>query len=138
MTGAVVSATVTLKLPFAVLPAASLAEQLTVVAAMGNVEPDAGVQDTGTLPSTASVAEAEYVIALPDGPEASSVILAGRLKSGPVESATTILKLLEALLLRESEAEQLTVLFPNGKVAPEAGEQFIVTEPSTRSVAEAV
>ena len=58
ITGGVVSSTVTLKLPFAVFPAASEAEQLTVVVPITKVEPEAGKQLMGTGPSTASLAEA--------------------------------------------------------------------------------
>jgi hypothetical protein len=54
-TGGVVSATVTVKLPLAVLPRASVAEQLTVVVAMPNI-PAAGAQLTEMAPSTMSVA----------------------------------------------------------------------------------
>ncbi len=56
--GAVVSCTLTVKLPLAVLLWASVAEQFTVVVAIGKVEPDAGEQVMGTGPSTASLAEA--------------------------------------------------------------------------------
>ena len=56
--GGVVSFTVTVKLPVAVFPAASLAVQLTVVVVIANVEPEAGVQPTATVPLTKSVAVA--------------------------------------------------------------------------------
>jgi len=56
MTGGVVSCTVTMKLPLDVLPALSVAEQVTTVTPRGNVEPDAGEQVTGSGPSTLSVA----------------------------------------------------------------------------------
>lgn len=51
--------TVTVKLPVALFPALSVAVQVTVVVPSGKVEPEAGVQLTGTVPSTASVADAE-------------------------------------------------------------------------------
>ena len=51
--------TVTRKLPEEVLPASSVAEQLTVVTPTINVEPDAGAQTAETEGSMASVAEAE-------------------------------------------------------------------------------
>jgi len=57
-TGPVVSLTVTMNEAAPVLPRASLAVQLTVVAPSGNVAPLAGVQVTATLPSTASLAVA--------------------------------------------------------------------------------
>ena len=59
ITGAVVSCTVMVKLPFAVLLCESVAEQLTVVVLMAKVLPEAGEQLTGRLPSTTSVADAE-------------------------------------------------------------------------------
>ena len=46
------------KLPVAVFPAGSLAVQVTVVAPSGKVLPLAGVQVTGTIPATASLAVA--------------------------------------------------------------------------------
>jgi hypothetical protein len=52
--GGVVSSTVTSKLLFAVLPAASVAEQLTVVVPRANVPPEAGKQDATSSPSTKS------------------------------------------------------------------------------------
>lgn len=51
--------TVTVKLPLAVLPAVSEAEQLTVVVPMLNVDEESGEQLTGRTPETASDAEAE-------------------------------------------------------------------------------
>jgi len=59
ITGGVVLCTVTVKDACEVLLCASVAVQVTVVAPMGNVDPDAGMQFTATLPSTASVAVAE-------------------------------------------------------------------------------
>jgi hypothetical protein len=58
ITGGVVSRTVTVKLPVALFPAASVAPQLTVVAWIANVEPDAGLHDGLTLPSWSSLAVA--------------------------------------------------------------------------------
>jgi hypothetical protein len=51
--------TVTRKLPEEVLPASSVAEQLTVVVPSPNVEPEAGEQIAETEGSMLSVAEAE-------------------------------------------------------------------------------
>jgi hypothetical protein len=56
--GGVVSVTVTVKEAAPVLPEASVAVQVTVVAPSGNVEPLGGRQVIGTAPSTASTAEA--------------------------------------------------------------------------------
>ncbi len=46
-------------------------------------------------------------------------------------------KLSVPVLPAASVAEQMTVVVPRAKVEPEAGSQVVVTEPSTRSVAEA-
>ena len=45
-TGGIVSTTVTVKLPLAVLPATSVAEQLTMVEPNPKVDPEAGTQET--------------------------------------------------------------------------------------------
>lgn len=84
--GEVVSCTFTVKLPVAVLPAASVAEQFTVVVVIPNVEPEAGVHVTGTGPSTLSVAVAVYVTTAPNGPVASAVIAEGSVNTGGVVS----------------------------------------------------
>ena len=60
-TGAVVSTTVTVKVADPVLPALSVAEQVTVVGPSGKVLPDAGVQTGVIEPSTVSVAVAVNV-----------------------------------------------------------------------------
>jgi hypothetical protein len=54
--GAVVSRTVTVNGLLDVLPALSVALHVTVVAPRANVLPDAGVQETASLPSALSVA----------------------------------------------------------------------------------
>src|SRR5436190_21416522 len=59
--GGVVSLTVTVNEPVAVLPCASVALQFTVVVPRSNVEPDAGEQVTGTGPSMTSTAVAVHV-----------------------------------------------------------------------------
>src|SRR5689334_4339627 len=56
MVGGVVSTTSTVKAASALLPALSVAVQVTVVPPRANVEPDGGVQLTETVPSTSSVA----------------------------------------------------------------------------------
>ena len=120
------------------LPAASVAEQFTVVVASGKVEPEAGEQVAERAPSTRSLADAEKLAVAPDGPVASMVIFAGTVTVGGVVSTTDTLKLALAMLPATSVAEQLIVVAPSGKVEPEAGEQLGVMAPSTRSLAEAV
>lgn len=134
MMGAVVSWTVTMKLPFVVLLCKSVAEQLTVVIPMANIVPDAGAQIAATDPSTISDEVAENVAIAPRAPVASRLMFAGRVRTGAVVSVTVIVKLSLAVLLRESVAEQFTEVKPTGNVLPEAGEQVTATAPSTRSV----
>src|SRR3954468_10791136 len=106
MSGAVVSRTVTPKLPVPALPALSVAEQVTVLVPSAKVLPDAGVQTTGTDPSTTSVAVAVYVAAAPVGPVASRVMVDGRTRTGAVVSATVTWKEPLLVLPVASEAEQ--------------------------------
>jgi hypothetical protein len=64
----------------------SVAEQLTVVGPIANVEPDGGVQVAGSEPETASVALAEKVTTAPEPDVASTVMFDGRLRTGGVVS----------------------------------------------------
>jgi hypothetical protein len=138
--GAVVSTAETLKLAVPVLPCVSVAEQLTVVVPNANVEPEVGKQAWVFTASSGSVAEVLYVTTAPAGPVASTLKSAGTVHSGDVLSTnvTVTVKLPFAVFLCASVAEQLTVVIPTGNVEPEAGTHVTATEPSTRSVAEAV
>ena len=91
--GGVVSWTVTWKEPVEVLPWPSVAEQLTVVVVMVNVEPDAGAQMGAIAPSTRSKADAVYETVAPLGPAASATMLCGRVRLGGVVSCTITWKL---------------------------------------------
>ena len=82
ITGALVSLIVTVKLPLAVLPCPSFAEQFTVVAPMGNKLPEVGEQLGVTEPATRSLALAEYVTTLPDDESACVLMFACRLRVG--------------------------------------------------------
>src|SRR5690348_16316325 len=82
--------TVTLKLPAAVLPCASLAEQFTVVVPIPNIDPDAGMHDTGTAPSTTSLAVAGYVTAAPSGDVGSATMSAGSVSTGGIVSVAKL------------------------------------------------
>src|SRR5579884_747327 len=86
ITGLVVSRTVTMKLPVAVLPAASVAEQLTAVVPKGKVLPEAGEQVTVGLAGFWSMAVAVNVTVAPAALVASTVWLPGRLSVGGVVS----------------------------------------------------
>ena len=127
-----------MKLPEAVLPCASVAEQLTVVVPGANKEPDAGVQFTATEPSTKSVAVALKVTTAPAAEVAETVMLPGNVNAGRVVSCTVTSKLALPELPWASVAEQLTVVVPSGNVEPEAGEQVGFIVPSTRSLADAL
>ena len=79
---------VTVKLPLALLPCASVAVQLTGVAPTGKAEPDAGAQIGEIDPSTRSEAVAMKVTVVP-GPVASFVIDAG---SGRIVTAKALVE----------------------------------------------
>src|SRR2546425_3116957 len=84
--GGVVSRTATSNEPVALLPCASVAVHRTATVPRGNVDPEAGVHDTGTGPSTMSVAEGAKATAAPDGPVASAIVSAGSVNTGGVVS----------------------------------------------------
>jgi hypothetical protein len=134
---AVVSVNVTVNKNDAVpvLPALSVAEQLTVVVPTGNVEPDAGVQTGVIEPSTRSVADALNVTVVPEELGAATVMSAGTETEGAVVSLTVIVNDAVPVLPAESVAEQFTVVVVIGKVEPDAGVHVAVIEPSTLSVA---
>jgi hypothetical protein len=107
----------------AVLPRASLAVQVTGVVPTAKVEPEAGVQVTGTLPETRSVAVgAGQVTTAPLVLVAVTVMFAGIPdRTGGVVSTTPTVKVAVAGLPAASEAEQVTVVVPSGKTDPGAG-----------------
>jgi hypothetical protein len=75
---------------------------------------------------------------LPLGSVVESVMFAGTVMTGGVESITVTVTLKDAGaegLPRESLAEQVTGVTPELKRLPEAGEQLAGTDPSTRSFA---
>src|SRR5918994_2104593 len=117
--GAVVSFTDTVKLPDAVLPAASVASQMTVVAPRPNVDPGAGVHSVKTEPSTRSSAEALNVAVAPAA-EVSLTVTVNELS--PVFPAL-------------SAAVQVTVVVPIGKISPGVLPHVTPTGPSTSSSA---
>ena len=69
-----------------VLPAASVAEQVTVVVPIGKVEPEAGEQVGIIEPSTTSIADAVKVTTAPAALVASLVIFPGTVTTGGVVS----------------------------------------------------
>jgi hypothetical protein len=133
-----VSVTVTVNEAAPLLPRASVAVQLTVVAPTGNVDPLAGVQVTGRGPSTPSLADAVKLNVAPVAAVASTVAFAGTVTTGPVVSATVTVKEAAPLLAFVSVAVHVTVVGPSGNVDPLTGVQVTASGPSTRSVAVAV
>ena len=136
--GGISSATVTMKLPFAVFPRESVAEQLTVVCPRGNIEPETCEQAAITGPSTKSLAEVVKLTTAPEALVAETVILEGSVNTGGVVSTTVTLKLAVPTLPCVSVAVQLTVVVPNAKVEPEAGVHDCDTTVSSGSLAEAL
>jgi hypothetical protein len=134
--GGVVSRTVIVKLPAAVLPAASEAVTWTTVLPSGNVEPDAGEAIVGTTPSTASTAEVVKVTTAPLGLVASAVMGDGTVSTGG--GATDTVKTPVAVLPAASEAVTWTSVLPGGNIEPEGGEALVATAPSTASKADVV
>ena len=133
--GAVVSRTVTLKLPVVVLDELSVALQFTAVVPSAKVDPEAGKQLTDRVPSTASEAVGVKLTAAPEGPVASAVVLSGSASTGPVVSRMMIWKVDEATFPWASVELQATFVVPSVKVLPETGEQEMPAVPSTRSEA---
>jgi hypothetical protein len=130
--------TVTVKLPAAVLPAASVAEQLTVVGPSGSIVPDVAEQVGVIGPLTVSLADTLKLTAAPAPLVASAVISLGTVSVGFVVSRTVTVKLPVAVLPWVSLAEQGTVVVPRAKVLPDAGVQLTGRTLSTTSVAVAL
>src|SRR2546422_4930205 len=120
------------------LPCASLALNVTVVGPDGTIDPLAGVHVVATAPSSASVADAVKVKTAPAAPVASTVAFAGTVTTGPVVSFTVTVNDAALWLPCASVAPQVTVVAPNGNVAPLAGVQLVAIGPSSTSVADAV
>src|SRR5436190_13734988 len=135
--GGVVSLTVTVNEPVAVLPCASVELQFTVVVPRLNVEPLGGVQTTGSVTSTRSVAVAVYVTTAVQ-PAPAETVTGGRLSVGGVVSRTVTWNVAVPMLPRESVAWHVTNVVPSPNVEPLAGEQTAGRGPSALSDAEAV
>ena len=114
--------TVTVKDPLPVLPAPSVAVQVTVVAPSGKLAPEAGEHE-GVSDVDPSCAEAVYVTATEVAPLIERVMVDGTVTTGGWLSRTVTEKVPWPVLPEVSVAEQLTFVVPSGKVAPEAGEQ---------------
>ena len=134
--GTFVSTTVTAKLVLDV-PAGSLALHLTVVVPIANVEPEEGVQLTGTELAHGSVAEMEYVATAPDAVSVPTVTT-GALNPGGVSTQVGGGTVTANVVLdgpAGSLALHLTVVVPTGNVEPEDGVQLTGTILAHGSVA---
>src|SRR3989442_15605595 len=120
------------------LPCASVAVQVTVVAPNGKVDPLVGVHVVASLPSSRLVADAAQLNAAPVALVASTVACAGTVTTGPVVSVTVTVNDAALWLPCASVALQVTVVAPTGNVAPLAGAHVVATGPSSVSVADAV
>jgi len=133
----VLSRTVTVNVFDAEPPREFVKEHVTVVVAMANVEPFAGVQLALPDPSTVSVHVGVdvNVTAAPEGDVASTVMFAGTLIVGRLLPTTCTVKLFVALFPAASVAEQFTVVVPIGNAEPDAGEHVTDCGLVTLSVA---
>lgn len=126
--------TVTVKLPFAVFPRLSLAEQLTVFVPAANVDPLAGVHVGVLAPSTRSAAETVNVTVAPAGLVESFVMFAGSVNTGAFVSLTVTVNDPDTLACAASVTVQVTVVVPSGNVAPDAHVQTAGIVPSSTSI----
>jgi hypothetical protein len=120
----------------ALSPAASCALQVTVVIPIGNVEPDAGMQDTASVPSTKSVAVGEvYATAVPNALVAVIPVMSDEAPITGAASLTVTVNVVDAVFSYGSVAVQVTVVVPIANVEPDVGEQDTGTDAPYSSVA---
>src|SRR2546428_13715752 len=86
--GGVVSTTLTSKVAAPVLPAKSVAVQVTTFVPSGKMDPDVGVHETVTGPSTMSEADEENVTTARGGPVGASENVCGTVAFVRVVSTT--------------------------------------------------
>jgi hypothetical protein len=93
--------------------------------------PEAGVQVTGTVVPQARVAVGFVYVTVAEHweLEAPTLMLAGQVIIGVLESNTVTLNVHWRVLLLESVAAQVTIVAPIGNVEPEAGVQTTGTVP---------
>ena len=130
--------TVTVKLHVAVLPDVSVAVQVTVVVPTGKIEPLGGLHTEvtpGQLSDTVGGGKLT-VAALEIGQVCATiaVTLAGQVIIGGCVSLTVTVNEQPAVLPAASATEQVTVVVPLGKVAPEAGEHTGTPTPGQLSL----
>jgi hypothetical protein len=120
------------------LPASSVAEQLTVVVPNAKALPEAGVQPSDAILPQTAVADGVYVVVAEPLPVHSRVRLAGQERTGGSEAWTVTWKLHDELLPAPSVAVQFTVVVPSPKLVPDGGVQEMAGLGSQASVAVAV
>src|SRR5688500_11941333 len=95
---------------------------------MGNTEPEAGEFVVGRTPLTLSFAQVENETTAPHAPPAIAVMLAGTVMTGAVHSTTVTVNVRDDVRPLASVAVVVTVVVPNGKVDPDAGEFTVGTQ----------
>ena len=96
---------------------------------------DAGLQITGSVPSTVSLADVAKVTTIPEAELAWTLKSAGTVITGAVVSRMLTSKVVVAVLRALSWLVQVTVVWPSAKVVPERGAQVTVVVPLTVSAA---
>jgi hypothetical protein len=126
--GGSVSVTVTVNAHRLVLPAASVATQLTVVTPFGKVEPDSGVQTVVTPGQLSAAVTVKVTFAAEHWPgSVERTMFAGQVIASGWASLTMTVKEHRFVLPVESVAMQFTVVTPFGNVEPDGGVQTVVT-----------
>ena len=117
--GGSASLMVTVKLQALVLPAVSIAVQITVVTPFGNAKPEVGTHVGRLTPGALSVAvTVKVTTAVQRRKSVALTILVGQCMTGGSQSWTVIEKLQTDLLPEASSAVQFTGVVPLGKVEP--------------------
>ena len=130
------SSTVTVNAASDVLPAASVAMQVTVVVPSGNIDPLGGVQvNDCTKPELSPASTSKSTTAFPIA-EAETTMGAGTVvKTGGVSSITSISNWAIEELPAASVAVHVTSVTPIGSAEPDGGTQSTVTAPVALSLA---
>ena len=119
-------ATVTVKEQVAVLLAASVAVQVTVVVPTAKFDPETGTHAVVTPEQLSAAVGAGNVTGIGLPVRLVAVWLEGQAMVGFWLSLTVTVKLHEAVLLDASVAAQVTVVTPFWNVEPDGGEQLTV------------
>jgi hypothetical protein len=120
ITGNWLSTTVTVNEHVVVLPAASVAVEVTVVVPVLKIEPEAGVVETVAEQLSVAVT-LKLTTALQELASVFTVILEGQLMTGDSLSATITSNVHVVTFPEASIAAALTFVVPTGKVEPDAG-----------------